>query len=193
MRKKNMILLILVFSLLIGSYNTLFFVEQRIQAIVLQFGEPIKVIREPGLNFKIPFAQNVIKFDKRILLFDNNAEEIIAADKKRLIVDAFVRYNIVDPLKYYQTVRFENALNNRLGSVVNNSLRAVLGRVPLSAVISDRREELMTEVTNLVTVRAKQFGITIQEVRIKKQIFHQRTRKLFIEECKQKDNKKLRK
>ena len=109
MSKKYMILIVIVISILIGAYNTLFFVEQRIQAIVLQFGEPIKVIRDPGLNFKIPFAQNVIKFDKRILLFDNNAEEIIAADKKRLIVDAFVRYNIVDPLKYYQTVRFENA------------------------------------------------------------------------------------
>ena len=168
MNKKKIILIIIVVSFIIGAFNTLFFVEQRIQAIVLQFGEPVKVIQEPGLNFKIPFAQNVIKFDKRILLFDNNAEEIIAADKKRLIVDAFVRYNIVDPLKYYQTVRFENALNNRLGSVVNNSLRAVLGRVPLSAVISDRREELMAEVTNLVTVRAKQFGINIQEVRIKK-------------------------
>ncbi len=168
MSKKYIVLLALVVGILIGAYNTMFFVEQRIQAIVLQFGEPIKVIRDPGLNFKLPFAQNVIKFDKRILLFDNNAEEIIAADKKRLIVDAFVRYNIVDPLKYYQTVRFENALNNRLGSVVNNSLRAVLGRVPLSAVISDRREELMVEVTELVTQRAKQFGIKIQEVRIKK-------------------------
>ncbi|MDC3024043.1 protease modulator HflC [Alphaproteobacteria bacterium] len=168
MSKKAILLIVLFVSIIIGAYNTAFFVEQRIQAIVLQFGEPVKVIQEPGLNFKIPFAQNVIKFDKRILLFDNSAEEIIAADKKRLIVDAFVRYSIVDPLKYYQTVRFENALNNRLGSVVNNSLRAVLGRVPLSAVISDRREELMTEVTFLVRDRASQFGIKIQEVRIKK-------------------------
>ncbi|MEC8100462.1 MAG: protease modulator HflC [Pseudomonadota bacterium] len=168
MSKKNIILILIAVGFIMGTYSTLFFVEQRVQAIVLQFGEPIKVIQKPGLNFKIPFAQNVIKFDKRILLFDNNAEEIIAADKKRLIVDAFVRYSIVDPLKYYQTVRFENALNNRLGSVVNNSLRAVLGRVPLKAVISDRRELLMKEVTQLVSVRAKQFGIMIQEVRIKK-------------------------
>ncbi len=168
MSKKNIIFIVIVIGALLTAYNTLFFVEQRIQAIVLQFGEPKKVIREPGLNFKIPFAQNVIKFDKRILLFDNNAEEIIAADKKRLIVDSFVRYSIVDPLKYYQTVRFENALNNRLGSVVNNSLRAVLGREPLNAVISDRRELLMEEVTNLVSGRADQFGIKIQEVRIKK-------------------------
>lgn len=168
MKKRFVILLSFLVVLTMLAYNSLFFVEQRVQSLILQFGEPIRVIKEPGLNFKIPLAQNVVKFDKRILLFDNNAEEIIAADKKRLIVDAFVRYKIVDPLKFYQTVRFEAALNNRLGSVVNNSLRAVLGKVPLEAVISDRRELLMQEVSELVSDRATQFGISIEEVRIKK-------------------------
>ncbi|MEC8100553.1 MAG: protease modulator HflC [Pseudomonadota bacterium] len=168
MKKRFIILLSFVVVLVVLAYNSLFFVEQRVQSLILQFGEPIRVIKEPGLNFKIPLAQNVVKFDKRILLFDNSAEEIIAADKKRLIVDAFVRYKIIDPLKFYQTVRFEAALNNRLGSVVNNSLRAVLGRVPLEAVISDRRELLMKEVSGLVAERATQFGISIEEVRIKK-------------------------
>ena len=168
MKKRFVILLSFLIVLTVFAYNSLFFVEQRVQSLVLQFGEPIRVIKEPGLNFKIPLAQNVVKFDKRILLFDNSAEEIIAADKKRLIVDAFVRYKIIDPLKFYQTVRFEAALNNRLGSVVNNSLRAVLGRVPLEAVISDRRELLMKEVSGLVAKRATQFGISIEEVRIKK-------------------------
>ena len=168
MKKRFVILLSFIVVLTVLAYNSLFFVEQRVQSLILQFGEPIRVIKEPGLNFKIPLAQNIVKFDKRILLFDNSAEEIIAADKKRLIVDAFVRYKIVDPLKFYQTVRFEAALNNRLGSVVNNSLRAVLGKVPLEAVISDRRELLMQEVSELVSVRATQFGISIQEVRIKK-------------------------
>ncbi|GIS23880.1 MAG: protein HflC [Alphaproteobacteria bacterium] len=168
MKKRFVILLSFLVVLTVLAYNSLFFVEQRVQTLILQFGEPIRVIKEPGLNFKIPLAQNVVKFDKRILLFDNSAEEIIAADKKRLIVDAFVRYKIIDPLKFYQTVRFEAALNNRLGSVVNNSLRAVLGRVPLEAVISDRRELLMKEVSVLVAERATQFGISIEEVRIKK-------------------------
>ncbi len=168
MKKKTGILLGFIVVITIITYNSLFFVEQRVQTLILQFGEPIRVIQDPGLNFKIPLAQNIVKFDKRILLFDNSAEEIIAADKKRLIVDAFVRYKIVDPLKFYQTVRYEAALNNRLGSVVNNSLRAVLGRVPLKAVISDRREQLMEEVSGLVANRAKQFGISIEEVRIKK-------------------------
>ncbi len=168
MKKKFVILLSFIVVLTVLAYNSLFFVEQRVQTLILQFGEPIRVIKEPGLNFKIPLAQNIVKFDKRILLFDNSAEEIIAADKKRLIVDAFVRYKIIDPLKFYQTVRFEAALNNRLGSVVNNSLRAVLGKVPLEAVISDRRELLMQEVSELVSLRATQFGISIEEVRIKK-------------------------
>ncbi len=168
MKKRLIISLGFLVILTVLAYNSLFFVEQRVQSLILQFGEPIRVIKEPGLNFKIPLAQNVVKFDKRILLFDNSAEEIIAADKKRLIVDAFVRYKIIDPLKFYQTVRFEAALNNRLGSVVNNSLRAVLGRVPLEAVISDRRELLMQEVSSLVAERATQFGISIEEVRIKK-------------------------
>ena len=168
MKKRFVILLSFIVVLTVLAYNSLFFVEQRVQSLILQFGEPIRVIKEPGLNFKIPLAQNVVKFDKRILLFDNSAEEIIAADKKRLIVDAFVRYKIIDPLKFYQTVRFEAALNNRLGSVVNNSLRAVLGKVPLEAVISDRRELLMQEVSELVSARATQFGISIEEVRIKK-------------------------
>ena len=168
MKKRTGILVAFIFIAIVMAYNSLFFVEQRVQALILQFGEPIRVIKDPGLNFKVPLAQNIIKFDKRILLFDNNAEEIIAADKKRLIVDAFVRYKIVDPLKFYQTVRFEAALNNRLGSVVNNSLRAVLGRAPLQAVISDRREQLMAEVSGLVAESAKQFGISIEEVRIKK-------------------------
>ena len=168
MKKRFVILLSFVVVLTVLAYNSLFFVEQRVQSLILQFGEPIRVIKEPGLNFKIPLAQNIVKFDKRILLFDNSAEEIIAADKKRLIVDAFVRYKIIDPLKFYQTVRFEAALNNRLGSVVNNSLRAVLGKVPLEAVISDRRELLMQEVSELVSGRATQFGISIEEVRIKK-------------------------
>ena len=168
MKKKFVILLSFIVVLTVLAYNSLFFVEQRVQTLILQFGEPIRVIKEPGLNFKIPLAQNIVKFDKRILLFDNSAEEIIAADKKRLIVDAFVRYKIIDPLKFYQTVRFEAALNNRLGSVVNNSLRAVLGKVPLEAVISDRRELLMQEVSELVSARATQFGISIEEVRIKK-------------------------
>ncbi len=168
MSKTVIIFGIFIISTFILVSSTLFFVEQRTQALVLQFGEPVKVIKEPGLNFKIPFVQNVVFFDKRILLFDNRAEEVIAADKKRLIVDAFVRYKITDPLKFFQSVRYETALNNRLGSVVNNNLRAVLGRVPLNALISEKRADLMQEVSVLVRDASLPFGISVEDVRIKK-------------------------
>ena len=193
MKKRFIILLSFIVVLTVLAYNSLFFVEQRVQSLILQFGEPIRVIKEPGLNFKIPLAQNVVKFDKRILLFDNSAEEIIAADKKRLIVDAFVRYKIIDPLKFYQTVRFEAALNNRLGSVVNNSLRAVLGKVPLEAVISDRRELLMQEVSELVSVEPRNSAFLLKKLGSKRLIYLLKTLKLFIEECKLRDNKKQHK
>ena len=127
-----LVLIIAVFFVINASY---FYVDQRLQAIVLQFGEPIRVIKDPGIQFKIPLVQNVAVLDNRLLLFDNPVEEIISADKKRLIVDSFARYRIEDPLLYFQTIRFESTLTNRLGSIINDSLRQVLGRVPLNSVI----------------------------------------------------------
>jgi len=145
-----------------------FYVDQRVQALVLQFGEPVKLIKTPGLQFKIPLMQNVEYFDKRLILFDNPREEIISSDKKRLIVDTFARYIIVDPLKYYQTIRYESALRNRLGSILNDSLRQVLGRVPLADVISNKRKALLDEVGILVAAEAKDFGIRVEDVRIRR-------------------------
>ena len=118
MKAKNIIIgatTLVVLFILSSSY---FYVDQRVQALVLQFGEPVRVIKEPGLQFKIPLIQNVEYFDKRLILFDNPVEEIISADRKRLIVDAFARYRITDPLRYYQSIRFESALSNRLGSIL---------------------------------------------------------------------------
>jgi len=159
------VLIVAVLFVLNSSY---FYVDQRVQALVLQFGEPVKVIKTPGLQFKIPLIQNVEYFDKRLILFDNPVEEIISADKKRLIVDAFARYRIEDPLRYYQAIRYEAALSNRLGSILNDSLRQVLGRVPLQEVISERRSVLLEEVANLVYEAAKDFGLRIEDVRIRR-------------------------
>lgn len=153
---------------LVGVYQSFFIVDEREQAIVLQFGEPRRVVQSPGLEFKVPFIQNVTFFDRRILLFDNPAEEIIASDQKRLIVDAFARYRIEDPLLYFQTIRFEAALRTRLGSIINDSLRQVLGRVPLQDVISEQRDDLMVEVANLVRGEASQFGLIVEDVRIRR-------------------------
>jgi len=165
-KKIAILVLVLVFIILGGS--SFFYVDQRVQALVLQFGDPVKIIKEPGLQFKIPLVQNVEYFDKRLILFDNAKEEIISADKKRLIVDAFARYHIVDPLRYYQSVRYESALRNRLGSILNDSLRQVLGRVPLNNVISDNRANLLEEVGKIVAEEAKEFGLQIEDVRIKR-------------------------
>ena len=160
-----LVIIVAVFFVINASY---FYVDQRLQAIVLQFGEPIRVIKEPGIQFKIPFVQNVEFFDKRLLLFDNPVEEIISADKKRLIVDSFARYRIEDPLRYFQTIRFESTLTNRLGSIINDSLRQVLGRVPLKSVISEKRSVLLEEVAILVSAAAKDFGLQIEDVRIRR-------------------------
>ena len=160
-----LVIIVAVFFVINASY---FYVDQRLQAIVLQFGEPIRVIKEPGIQFKIPFVQNVEFFDKRLLLFDNPVEEIISADKKRLIVDSFARYKIEDPLRYFQTIRFESTLTNRLGSIINDSLRQVLGRVPLKSVISEKRSVLLDEVAILVSAAAKDFGLQIEDVRIRR-------------------------
>ena len=152
----------------VAAYESFFIVDEREQAIVLQFGEPRRVVREPGLQFKIPFIQNVTVFDRRILLFDNPVEEIISSDQKRLIVDAFARYRIVDPLLFFQTIRFELALRTRLGSIINDSLRQVLGGVPLQSVISEQRAELMSAVADGVRREARPFGIHIEDVRVRR-------------------------
>ena len=162
--KKIAVIIFVLLVFFIGG-SSFFYVDQRVQALVLQFGEPVKLIKQPGLQFKIPLVQNVEYFDKRLILFDNPREEIISSDKKRLIVDAFARYVITDPLRYYQSVRYETALRNRLGSILNDSLRQVLGRVPLKDVISNKRKALLDEVGNLVAEEAKEFGIKVEDVR----------------------------
>ena len=135
---------------------------------MLQFGAPKRVIQEPGLNFKIPFIQQTFRFDKRLLDFDNAPEEVIASDQKRLVVDAFARYHITDPLKFYQTVGTEMALRPRLGSVLNSTLRQVLGTVPLQQVVSEKRGSLMLEIRDIVRTEAARFGIRVEDVRIKR-------------------------
>ena len=168
MRTRTISIVVLILAAFFVLSSSYFYVDQRVQALVLQFGEPVKVIKTPGLQFKIPLIQNVEYFDKRLILFDNPVEEIISADRKRLIVDAFARYRIDDPLRYYQAIRYETALSNRLGSIINDSLRQVLGRVPLQEVISIRRSVLLEEVASLVYEAAKDFGLRIEDVRIRR-------------------------
>ncbi len=162
------ILGVLILVLGIVVFASLFTVQQTEQVLVLQFGEPRRAITEPGLQVKLPFVQNVIRIDKRILAYDGPAEEIIASDQKRLVVDSFTRFQIVDPLKYFQTVGNEVGGRQRLGAIVTASLRQVLGAVPLASVLTSERSELMRKISDTVDAEAHTFGIRVVDVRIKR-------------------------
>jgi len=150
------------------AYLTLFTVSQTQQALVLEFGKPKRVISKPGLQYKIPFIQNVEFFDKRILDIDTASQEVIASDKKRLVVDAFARYKIVDPLLFFQSVRDERIASSRIGAVLEASLRRVLGGATFAAVVRDKREALMRTILAQVNQEAIPFGVNIVDVRIKR-------------------------
>ncbi len=158
---------ILVAVVVVGS-SALFTVHQANQALVLQFGEPRQVVTSPGLHVKLPFVQEVIYFDRRVLEFDAPKEEIIASDQKRLVVDAFARYRITDPLLFFQTVNNEAVVRTRLAAIINASIRQALGGVPLEHIISGERASLMTQIRYIVNGEASDFGIEIIDVRIKR-------------------------
>ncbi|MDA0377593.1 MAG: protease modulator HflC [Proteobacteria bacterium] len=150
------------------AYSSLFTVNEIQKAIVLQFGDPKRVIQKAGLNVKIPFIQNVVLLDKRILNLDTPPEEIIAKDQKRLIVDAFARFMIKDPLKFYISVGNERVARSRLSTIINSRIRGVLGQEELATLVSKERARLMDKITQDVNTEASQFGIEILDVRIKR-------------------------
>ena len=164
--KKILIPILVVLGVV--AYGSLFVVQEINQAIVLQFGDPKKIITKPGLNFKIPFIQNVVYLDRRVLNLDNPPEEVIAADQKRLIVDAFARFKIVDPLKFYISVGNERVARSRLATIINSRIRSVLGTQELATLLSTDRAVHMGTIQNDVNTEAQNFGITIVDVRIKR-------------------------
>ena len=149
-------------------FQSLFIVQEISQAIVLQFGDPKKIVTKAGLNFKLPFIQNVVYLDKRILNLDNDPEEVIAADQKRLIVDAFARFKIVDPLKFYISVGNERVARSRLSTIINSRIRGVLGTQELATLLSTDRARQMQIIQSQVNEEAQNFGIEIVDVRIKR-------------------------
>ena len=149
-------------------YLSLFTVKEINQAIVLQFGDPKKVISEPGLQVKIPFIQNVVYLDRRILSLDPAPEEVIASDQKRLIVDAYARFKITDPLKFYISVGNERVARSRLATIINSRLRSVLGKQSLATLLSEERSVQMSIIQEGVNIEAEKFGIKIIDVRIKR-------------------------
>ena len=161
-------LAVLIVIFVLGS-ATLFTVAQTEQVLVTQFGQPIRVISDPGLHAKIPFVQTVIYFDRRLLDYAAPAEEVILSDQRRLIVDSFTRFHIINPLQYYQTVGAqEDAIRARLNSVVTSSLRRVLGNESLLGVLSSNREHIMALTREQVNAEMRAFGVAIEDVRIRR-------------------------
>ncbi len=162
---------LLVLLLIAGAvaYSSLFIVKQTEQALVLRFGKPQGVaITQPGLRYKMPFVDQVVFYDKRILDLDTRPVEVIASDQKRLVVDTFARWRIVNPLLFYQAVRDEGTARRRLGSIMEASLRRVLGASTFGDILRDHRDRLMAEIAKQVGNKAKAFGLEIIDVRIKR-------------------------
>jgi membrane protease subunit HflC len=162
------VLLVLALVAAFVGYSAMFTVYETRQAIVIRLGNPIRVINEPGLHFKAPFIDSVVYVDKRILDLENPAQEIIAADQKRLVVDAFARYKIVDPLRFYQAIGTVPAANSQLSTLLNSALRRVLGESSFQALVRDERDALMRRIREQLDREAERYGINVVDVRIRR-------------------------
>ncbi len=165
-RKFLLVLGVLVIVLGVVVSSAAFTVHQTSQAIVMQFGNIKQTYRDPGLHWKLPFIQSVLYYDKRVLNLDPPVESIILSDQKRILVDAFARYRIKDPQLFFQRVRTEDGVRQRLGPIVNASLRGVLGNATLASVLSEERDRIMQEIQTSVNREAGRFGIELVDVRI---------------------------
>lgn len=159
---------ILIIVLGIVGLSSVYTVHQSEQALVLQFGQVKQLVKEPGLHFKLPLLQNVVFFDKRILDYDAQAAEVPTSDQRQLVVDAFARYRIVDPLLFFQRVINELGMEQRLNTLINANLRAVFGNVALDELLTPKRSELMELIARNVRADGKRFGIEVIDVRIKR-------------------------
>jgi membrane protease subunit HflC len=148
--------------------SSLFIVDQTESALVVQLGQPRRVIREPGLQIKKPFIEDVVLYDNRVLDFEPPPEEVIVSDQKRVVVDSYSRYRITDPLLFYQTVGTEAGVRARLASIVNGSLRRVLGNSTLSDILSAKRAAIMIQIRDDVGAEAKNFGVQVVDVRLRR-------------------------
>jgi membrane protease subunit HflC len=168
MRAFLALLIICVGLAAVTIYASAFIVHQNEQALVLRFGEPKRVVNTPGLNWKVPLVDSVEIYDKRILDLDSQPQEVTASDQKRLVVDSFARYRIVDPLKFYQTLRDERNVRSRLGPIVESAMRRALGSSTFQDVVRDKRELLMKQILKNVNDEGEDFGLQVVDVRIKR-------------------------
>ncbi|MBX6322661.1 MAG: protease modulator HflC [Rhodospirillaceae bacterium] len=153
---------------LIVVLSSTFTVNQAQQALVLQLGEPRRIVSEPGLHFKLPLVQQVLSFDKRVLDFGAEKQEIPTLDQKQLVVDAFAKFRIVDTLKFYQSVRDVRTVKDRLAAIISSKLREAFGGIPMQQILTEKRAELMAQITQRVREEAKSFGIEVMDVRVKR-------------------------
>jgi membrane protease subunit HflC len=160
--------LVLAVVIAIVGYSSIFTVYQTRQALVIRLGQPIRIVNEAGLHFKLPFIDNVIYVDKRILDLENPAQEIIASDQKRLVVDAFARYQITDPLRFYQAVGSVQVANAQLSQLLNSALRRVLGESSFQTLVRDDRSALMGRIREQLDREAERYGINVVDVRIRR-------------------------
>ena len=160
--------LILIIAAAVVGYSSIFTVYQTRQALVVRLGQPIRMVNEAGLHFKMPFIDNVIYIDKRILDLENPAQEVIASDQKRLVVDAFARYKIVDPLRFYQAINTVQAANSQLSTLLNSALRRVLGEASFQSLVRDERQQLMGRIREQLDREAERYGINVVDVRIRR-------------------------
>ena len=169
MASLRFISLIIVGLLGIGAYSSLFTVDQTQQALVIQFGEPKRTIQDPGLAFKVPFIQDVVYYEKRVLsLIPQDAEEVILSDQKRLQVDAYARYQIKDPLLFFQTVRNELGARGRLEAIIDSSVRRALGRETLASILTGQRNDITRSIGEEVNASVSSLGIKIIDVRLRR-------------------------
>jgi membrane protease subunit HflC len=163
---RNIIIVLVLFIVFLTFTGAFFIVNETKQAIVLQFGEPRQVISKPGLQFKIPFIQDAIYLDSRMLNLDPQPEEMILSDQKRIIVDSFARYKIINPLKFFQTVRNEATFSDRFGRIINASVRGVIAQYSLSSLLSEDRSNIMSAIQSQVKNEEVSFGVEIIDIRI---------------------------
>jgi membrane protease subunit HflC len=160
---------LLVIGLVFAVWNlAAFTVPQWMQAVVVQLGEPVRIVREPGLYWKLPFVQNVLWFDRRLMEYDAPPRELLTKDKQQLEVDTYARWRILDPLQFYRTVRNEEGARSRLDDIIYSNVRENLGRHRFSEIINEKRSLLMAEVTKRTDEKAREFGIEVMDVRIKR-------------------------
>ncbi len=168
MKSRTLIVLGLSLALIAGFLDSFYVVRQTEQAIVFQFRDVVRVVSKPGFHFKVPYIQSVEYFERRVLAVDAPSQEIMLAEQKPLEVDAFARYRIDNPLLYYQRLRNESIARDRLGSLLNDKIRGVLGKVNLSTLLSQKRVEVMADITERLNVEAKDLGVEIIDVRIRR-------------------------